>query len=291
MSKEFEIFQRLLKASTANLAQSFYDSFVEKNANLRSKAGVKTSIIRRQIGKCCKWCSDLAGTYENGTQPKDIYKRHENCRCLVTFKSKKGTYTDIWNKKEFKTQKDARLTREKEIQEVYRRKNIKNPAESEKIILKSKKVNDTIAAGGIFVNMHDKLAEYAKLVKPIDGYTDIVCHANFENFFIYTNDDEEITFSPEEFGRLILNSKEFKNGAIRIISCKAGAKENGAAQKLANAINQNVLAPTETVTVNSDGEMFVSDNKVLVELWSSAKEEDKPKILQTGTWKVFKPKK
>ena len=115
VSKEFEIFQRLLKASTANLAQSFYDSFVEKNANLRSKAGVKTSIIRRQIGKCCKWCSDLAGTYENGSQPKDIYKRHENCRCLVTFKSEKGTYTDDWNKKEFKTQKDARLAREKEL--------------------------------------------------------------------------------------------------------------------------------------------------------------------------------
>lgn len=115
MSKAYNQFIRLLTSSMSNLSQSFYDAYVEKNTTLRARAGVKCFVIRRQVGKCCKWCASLAGIYEKGKEPADVYKRHRNCKCLVTFKTEKGTYSDAWSKREFETQRAARIAREEEI--------------------------------------------------------------------------------------------------------------------------------------------------------------------------------
>jgi len=62
------------------------------------------------LGGCCEWCQKLAGIYEYGKHPKDIFKRHDNCTCLVTFKDEEG-YTDAWSKKKFETQREARIAR------------------------------------------------------------------------------------------------------------------------------------------------------------------------------------
>lgn len=115
MSKEYDEFIRLLTSAIPNVTQSFYDSYVEKNTSLRARAGVKCYIIRRQMGRCCDWCASLAGIYEEGDAPDGIYQRHKNCKCLVTFRSEKGTYEDVWSKREFETQRAARLAKEKEL--------------------------------------------------------------------------------------------------------------------------------------------------------------------------------
>lgn len=107
-------FERLLLSSVSNLAMSFADAYIEKNVELRASAGLKVTVIRRQIGDCCKWCRNLAGIYTADQLPDDIYKRHANCRCMVTYKTEK-VYTDAWSKKQFETQKAARLEREKEL--------------------------------------------------------------------------------------------------------------------------------------------------------------------------------
>ena len=114
MSKKREKFERLLLSSVSNLAMSFADSYIEKNVERRASAGLKATVIRRQLGKCCDWCQNLAGIYTADKLPADIYKRHANCRCMVTYKTEK-LYTDAWSKKQFATEKEARLEREKEI--------------------------------------------------------------------------------------------------------------------------------------------------------------------------------
>lgn len=101
-------FERFVSNTFCNNGQSFYDHYVEANVKFRSKLGMKNVIIRRQLGHCCDWCAGLAGIYDVYNIPDDVYKRHENCRCLVTYKSESG-YQDIWNKKIFQTQKEARL--------------------------------------------------------------------------------------------------------------------------------------------------------------------------------------
>ncbi|MCF0230660.1 MAG: hypothetical protein HUJ76_13325, partial [Parasporobacterium sp.] len=59
-------------------------------------------------GNCCDWCSSLAGIYEYGTEPKDVYKRHDSCRCTVTFKSEKSGYRNVFSRKEYETYREAR---------------------------------------------------------------------------------------------------------------------------------------------------------------------------------------
>lgn len=60
--------------------------------------------------------------------------------------------------------------------------------------------------------------------------------------------------------------------------------ENGFAQQLANIMKVNVIAPTETLWVKEDGDMLITDNEILADLWSQGE-----KVHQTGVWKFFKP--
>lgn len=113
--KSFEnIISNILGEPVSNLCHAFYDQYVEANVRFRSRAGMKELIIRRQLGKCCKWCADLAGIYTPENAPADIYRRHDNCKCMVTYKDEDG-YTDVWSKKEFESYKEARISRESEM--------------------------------------------------------------------------------------------------------------------------------------------------------------------------------
>jgi len=106
--------ERFISNACCNSCQSFYDHYVEANVRFRSRLGMKAVIIRRQLGHCCDWCASLAGIYDPSNAPDDIYKRHENCRCLVTSKTEKG-YQDVWNKKIYQTQREARLSKLNQI--------------------------------------------------------------------------------------------------------------------------------------------------------------------------------
>ena len=48
--------------------------------------------------ECCKWCSAIAGRYEYSEAPEDIYRRHDNCGCTVTYENGR-TRQDVWSKK------------------------------------------------------------------------------------------------------------------------------------------------------------------------------------------------
>lgn len=90
----------ILRRSISNISQNYCDEYVEENAEFRSKAGVTTKIVRSTNGNCCKWCSSIAGIY-NYPAPKEVYQRHDNCDCTVTFVSRKGA-VDVWTKKNLK---------------------------------------------------------------------------------------------------------------------------------------------------------------------------------------------
>jgi len=107
--------KKSLYNAVSNISQSFYDGYVEINARAKAKAGVKTIVVRRQLGHCCDWCAKLSGIYDFNNVPKDIFRRHDNCRCMVTVRTEKGTYTDAWSKIEYKSQRSARIARAEEI--------------------------------------------------------------------------------------------------------------------------------------------------------------------------------
>lgn len=87
-----------------NNSEAFVDDYVEANSKFRAKAGLKTKLIRKAAWNCCDWCSKLEGTYDYGSAPSDIYRRHEFCRCTVTYQSEKVSQ-NVWSKRKWETPK------------------------------------------------------------------------------------------------------------------------------------------------------------------------------------------
>jgi len=91
---------QILKSPVENVLMSAVDDTVKANVRLQAQAGFQPIIRRTTTGKCCEWCSALAGTYKYPDDvPDDVYKRHQNCRCTVEYIGA-GKRQDVWSKKE-----------------------------------------------------------------------------------------------------------------------------------------------------------------------------------------------
>lgn len=104
---------RWLGEPIINNSEAFFDDYVRANAEFRTNVGLKATITRSVMGGCCKWCEDLAGTYDYDNAPDEIYARHEFCRCTVTYQSQK-TSQNVWSKKTWESSPEE-LDRRKSI--------------------------------------------------------------------------------------------------------------------------------------------------------------------------------
>lgn len=111
---EWETVQRRLDAPVRNITESFYIDYVKTNAEFRGKSGLEAYIVRTDHGGCCDWCAKLAGRYRypDGV-PKDVYRRHDNCTCTVTYENGKQRQ-DVWSKNTW-TADEETLDRRKEL--------------------------------------------------------------------------------------------------------------------------------------------------------------------------------
>ena len=82
---------------------------VRKNAEFHFHSGMSPKIVRKEVGNCCKWCKSLVGTYSYPDVPKDVYRRHRNCRCTVEYYPGKGKKQNVWNKKWRNIEKDDKI--------------------------------------------------------------------------------------------------------------------------------------------------------------------------------------
>lgn len=216
-----------------------------------------------------------------------------NCRCVALTRARWALDED-----ELKTLQERAeyfgLDKTKDFED-YKNKYLKAEKESTKFATTNIVKAGKVEANGRFVNNKEKLYRYAEKIKPIEGYDDFTCHADPDMFYIDMvgdgNEDDYIELSIKEFAAAIRNSKSFTGGNIRIISCQAGAKPDGAAKKLADELQVAVYAPTEIVNIDENGEMFLSDNDILAEMWYHADKEDRAKMKETGKWIEFKPGK
>lgn len=90
-----------LRNNIVNYSMSIVDASVKENADYQFRAGMVPKIKRTMQGfKPCKWCQALAGTYDYPDVPENIYRRHNNCFCVVTY-TPVGSKTsqDVWSKK------------------------------------------------------------------------------------------------------------------------------------------------------------------------------------------------
>ena len=92
------VIQRRARSGTANISMSHHDEYMKTNAEFRHNAGLKCYITRETDGKCCKWCTAIAGRYVYGEEPHDVYRRHDNCGCSVIYENGRQRQ-DVWSKR------------------------------------------------------------------------------------------------------------------------------------------------------------------------------------------------
>jgi hypothetical protein len=103
----------------------------------------------------------------------------------------------------------------------------------------------------------------------IGGYTDVISHANEHVFGL----SDGTLMSPSEIASAIRHAPDYKGGPVRLLACKAGVLDDGAAQGVADEMGVQVMAATDTVWPAADGTLVVGPNP-----WTPS-----------GTWRVFDP--
>ena len=107
-----ETIKRRARSATENIANSMHDDTIKENAKWRSKAGLDTYLVRDAGGGCCKWCQALEGRYKYAEAPDDIFRRHDNCTCTVTYECGRQRQ-DVWSKKTWQaSEKELQQRRE-----------------------------------------------------------------------------------------------------------------------------------------------------------------------------------
>ncbi|VNF86233.1 gp35 [Streptococcus pneumoniae] len=97
--ESFDDVKWLLVDPIVIFSQSIVDDSIRKNAEFHHKVGLSPKIFRRVVGHPCKWCKSLEGSYTYPEVPKDIYRRHGNCRCTVDYHPGNGKKQNVHTKK------------------------------------------------------------------------------------------------------------------------------------------------------------------------------------------------
>lgn len=79
-------------------AMKTVDRCVDANVDFAGASGLSPRVTRVTVGRCCDWCEEVAGVYEYPDVPKDVYRRHENCRCIVEYSPGNGKKQNVWTK-------------------------------------------------------------------------------------------------------------------------------------------------------------------------------------------------
>lgn len=105
-----ETIQRRAKSATETMIRSQYDRNMKQGAKTCAEAGLKTYIIRNSASGCCKWCDEVAGKFAYGSEPKDVYRRHDNCSCSVVYESGRGRQ-NVWSKQYWSAEQEREYLR------------------------------------------------------------------------------------------------------------------------------------------------------------------------------------
>ena len=235
-----ETIQRRAGSAPATMTRAMQDDYVEENAKFRSDAGLKTYLVRVTDGDCCEWCTKVAGRYEYGTEPHDIYRRHDNCGCSVTYENGRQRQ-NVWTKKTWEVPAEdagapepVRLTKEQAAAagapppKVFSKEEAKKleaeKLKGNKIVLNPDDVNnssiDKSSESGIIretskqkpiTEITDKAIESVPKVN-ISGYTDEQCdiiqkqHKELLEYSRKNNNNNEVAFV---FDSSLENRKEY----------------------------------------------------------------------------------
>lgn len=128
-----------LMAGMENYLQHTVDETLRANAGFQYDAGLSPKIVRSVSRPCCKWCAALAGTYEYAQVKRkghDVWRRHENCDCLIEYVAGSGKRETVHN---------YRLPKDQERDKIEERKQIPSK-DDRKLTPGERNINAAIAA-------------------------------------------------------------------------------------------------------------------------------------------------
>lgn len=116
----------VLDEPVKNMSQSIVDDSIRENTEFQYSAGLFPKIIRTSSGNCCDWCNKIVGEYNYPDVPKDIFRRHNYCRCKVDYvngKIRKNVHNNNTGKRRYVKDKngnyvlskDARIAHDQEM--------------------------------------------------------------------------------------------------------------------------------------------------------------------------------
>ena len=89
----------MLEEPIVNFTRSVVDDTIETNADFQYQVGLYPRIIRIAKGsEVCEWCRALEGTYKYPDVPRDVYRRHDRCECIVEYDPGDAKRQNIWSK-------------------------------------------------------------------------------------------------------------------------------------------------------------------------------------------------
>ena len=173
----------ILDEPVVNFSQSIVDDSIKCNSEFQGKSGMSPKIIRKLAGRCCEWCSRLAGTYVYPDVPKDVYRRHENCRCTVDYTPEKGRKSqNVWTKKWKTAEEYDKIEKRKQIglsQNISGIRTINKKVDQDgRFVIQPDKINKFLLKPGAkhskeFFDVGYSPDDYAKLYKDIAAQFDM----------------------------------------------------------------------------------------------------------------------
>lgn len=249
-------------------------------------------------GETCTFCIMLASrgfVYKSAKTAGEGNHFHAHCRCKVVPQfDKRGRETRVEG-----YDPDELLDRWRKFEQIDASTDltVRQRATAKRLIsdgvspdvqdAMSRAASGPIAASPVFLNKSSELYRRMRRVEPLEGYYDVMGHSD-GRALIYGDlndiDDEPGTaLTMAELKAAITSDPSYTGGPIRIVACDAGGQPDCLAQRLADEMGVEVLAPTTTVYVDYDGKMTLA---------ASDDEYDdivEGKIKETGKWAKFYP--
>lgn len=183
----------LLNDPIINYTQSIVDDFIKINSEFQGKAGLRPKIVRKVTGGCCKWCLEVSGTYTYPEVPKDVYRRHERCRCTVEYDPGSGKVQNVHSKQWRDKGEDDNIAYRKQLgyyrtgnmtsreYENYKRELSQVTGRKQITLSKSEYAH---VMSEINSNMSEEDRKHAIVMKPIGNYVYTFINKGFDDYTI-----------------------------------------------------------------------------------------------------------
>lgn len=114
-AEQYDDIAWLLEEPLVNFSLGAVTETLRVNFEFHGRAGLNPKIIRKCEAKACKWCRSLAGEYDYPVKNKDIYRRHQRCRCTVMFNPGDGRRQNVHTQRWATTEDQAKIESRKII--------------------------------------------------------------------------------------------------------------------------------------------------------------------------------